>query len=148
MNNALLMGGFERLGDLSGDGQGFINRDGPFGNPVGQLRSLDEFEDQGLRVTGRFQTVNRADIGVIQRRQDFGFALEPSETVRIGGECLRQDLEPHIPVERGVAGLIHLAHPAFADLGGDLVDAEPGAGGQGHGGVLILPLAGRGCNAG
>ena len=45
------------------------------------------------------------------------------------------------------AGLIHLAHPAFTDLSGDLVDAEPGAGIQGHGAVLILPLGGRGCNA-
>ena len=98
----------------------------------------------GLRVTGRFQAVNSADIRVIQRREDFGFALEPSEPVGISRERLRQDLERHIAVERGVSGLIHLAHPAFADLGGDLVDAEAGAGGQGHGAASILPLAGRG----
>ena len=51
------------------------------------------------------------------------------------------------PVQRRVVSLIHLAHAALVDLGGDLVDAEPGAEGQGHGAVPILPLAGWGVNA-
>ena len=46
-----------------------------------------------------------------------------------------------------VARAVHLAHPAFTDLGDDLVDAEPGSGIQGHGAAPILPLAGRGCKA-
>ena len=39
-------------------------------------------------------------------------------------EGLRQDLECHVPVELGVSGSIHLAHSAFADLGGDGVGAK------------------------
>ena len=38
-----------------------------------------------------------------------------------------------IPVELGVGGLIDLAHAALADEGGDVVVAEAGADGQGHG---------------
>ena len=55
-----------------------------------------------------------------------------------GVNALGQDLQRHIAVERRVPGLLHLAHPALADLGGDLVDAEPGAGAQGH---IIHPTA-------
>ena len=92
----------------------------------------------------------RADIwafGVVLLEMLSGKRLFTGETVRIGSERLGQDLEGHVSVERGVPGLIHLAHPAFADLGGDLVDAEPGAEGQGHGVASILLLSGRGGNA-
>ncbi len=41
-------------------------------------------------------------------------------------------LERHVPVELGVSGSIHLAHAAFADLGGDGVGAERGAGFKTH----------------
>ena len=46
---------------------------------------------------------------------------------------LGQHGEGHVPVELRVAGLPDLTHPAFADLGGDLVGAEGGAGVKGHG---------------
>ena len=47
-------------------------------------------------------------------------------------ERLWQDLERHVAVELGISGSIHLAHPAFADLGGDAIRAEGGAGGKRH----------------
>ena len=34
----------------------------------------------------------------------------------------------HVPIELGVPGLTHLPHAAFADLGGDDIRAESGAG--------------------
>ncbi len=39
----------------------------------------------------------------------------------------RQDLECHVPVELRVPRPIHFAHPAFADLGGDVIRAVGGA---------------------
>ncbi len=57
-------------------------------------------------------------------------------------------MEHHVPIELCVSGLIHIAHAAFADLGGDFVDAEPGSGIQGRGAACILPLAGRGVQCG
>ena len=51
----------------------------------------------------------------------------------VGRKCLGQHFERYVPVELRVAGLIHLTHAAFADLGGDVVVAEAGAYGQGHG---------------
>jgi len=46
-----------------------------------------------------------------------------------GNACRRK----HPRVQFGVPGLIHLSHPAFTDSCGDLVDAEAGAGSEGHG---------------
>ncbi len=48
MDDAGFMGGFEGLGDLLGDGQGFVERDRPFGDPICERGPFDEFEDQRL----------------------------------------------------------------------------------------------------
>ena len=45
---------------------------------------------------------------------------------------MRQDLQRHVPVELDVSGSVHLAHAAFADLGGDGVVAERGTDRQRH----------------
>ncbi len=46
MNNPSLVGGFERVGDLSGNGKRFVERDGSLGNAIGQRRSFNEFEHE------------------------------------------------------------------------------------------------------
>jgi hypothetical protein len=39
-----------------------------------------------------------------------------------------QDLQRDVAIQRRIAGPIHFAHAAFADLGSDFVDAETRAG--------------------
>ena len=34
-----------------------------------------------------------------------------TSTVRVGGECVGQHLERHVPIELGVSCAIHLPHP-------------------------------------
>ena len=46
MNDALLVRSFQRLGDLLGDGQGFINRQRSLREAIGESRSLDQFHHQ------------------------------------------------------------------------------------------------------
>ena len=67
-----------------------------------------------------------------QGRRHLGVALEPGQPIRVFDEGWRKNLEDHIPVELGVTGPIYLAHATFADLGGDRVGAEAGAGFEGH----------------
>ena len=74
----------------------------------------------------------RGDVRVIQRREDFGFALKPRQPIGIGGEQWRQDLDRDLALQLRVGGPKHLPHPAFADLRGDFVDAETGAGRKGQ----------------
>ena len=58
---------------------------------------------------------------------DLCLALEPRETLCVGGERLRQDFDRDWAVQVRVGGLIDLTHPAHADLGADFVRAEASA---------------------
>ena len=69
---------------------------------------------------------------MIERGQHLGFALESGQPIRIRRERLGKHLDRHVSVKVGVSGSIHLPHTAFADLGGDLIRAEGGAGLEGH----------------
>ena len=69
---------------------------------------------------------------MVQQGEDFGFALKPGEPIRILSEGGRQNLERYIAVELGVSGLIHLAHAAFADLGGGGIGTQMVADVHGH----------------
>ena len=76
---------------------------------------------------GRDASADLRDIRVVQAGENMGFPLEPRQPVWICGESFRQDLQRHLAVELSVGGLVDLAHPAFADFGGDIVVAESGA---------------------
>ena len=44
---------------------------------------LDEFHHEGLSTVGLFQAVDGGDVGMVQRCEDFGFALEAGNPVGI-----------------------------------------------------------------
>ena len=99
-----------------------------FEGVLGTLQpSIVRFCHIAAQQLASLQPVDGADVGMVERGQHLGLTLEPGESVRIVGEGLRQDLQGHVPVELGVSCSIHLAHAAFADLGGDLIWAEGGA---------------------
>ena len=79
-----------------------------------------------------FEAVDRGDVRMIQRGEDFRFALETREPIGIGRERRRQDLDRDLALELRVGRPIHLPHAAFADRRGDVVDAEARAGSQGQ----------------
>ena len=78
------------------------------------------------------EAVDRGDVGMVQRRERLRLALEPRQAFGVGGERVRQDLDRDLAAERRVRRPIHLPHAAFADLRGDFVDAETGAGSEGQ----------------
>ena len=108
MDDPLLVGRFEGFGDLLGDGQGFVDRDRPLRDAVRQRRPLDEFKDQRLDAVRLLQPVDAPDVGMVQRGEHLGLTLEAGQPVRVGGERLGENLERHVAVELGVAGLIDL----------------------------------------
>jgi hypothetical protein len=67
---------------------------------------------------------------MIERGEDFGFALEAREAFGIGGHGRGKHLEGNGPFQVRVGGLVDLAHPAHADLGGNFINAETGAEGK------------------
>ena len=122
----------QRLRDLLGNRQRLIQRDRPLGDPVGEGRAFNELQDQRLRVVGFLDAVDGRDPRVVEARQHLRFPLEPGEAIRVSGEGVGEDLQRDIAAELGVGGPIDLAHPAFADEGGDLVRAQCGSRLEGH----------------
>ena len=124
MDDPLLVGGFERLGDLAGDRQGFIERDRAFGDPVLERRPFDQFQHQRPRVTALFEAVDLRDVGVVQGGENFGFPLEAGEAFFILGKGVGEDFQGHVPVERRIGGSVDDAHAAFPQTARDLEDPE------------------------
>ncbi len=89
-----------------------------------QRRAFDQLQHQRARVAALFQAVDRCDIGMIQRGEDFGFPLEPGESLRVSDKGVGEDFQGHVPVKACVRRPIDDAHPAFAETAGDLEDAE------------------------
>ena len=69
---------------------------------------------------------------MVQRGEDFRFALEPGQPLAVGRHSVGEDLDGDLSLEVGVGGAIDLAHPAHADLRGNFIRAESGARGEGH----------------
>ena len=72
-------------------------------------------------ITVLADVVNRADVGVVERRGRLRFAPETFECLRVPGYVVRQELQGNETAELGVLGLVNDAHPAAAELLDDAV---------------------------
>jgi hypothetical protein len=68
---------------------------------------------------------------MIQRRKNARFPPETGQTLRIRGECRRQDLNRDIPIELEVARAINRAHAAGAKSTQNPIVLEQRSGGYG-----------------
>ncbi len=93
---ALLVCGFQSLGDLLRDGEGLIDGDRPLRDAVSERRSFHQLHHERLHAVGFFEAVDRSDVGMVQRGEHFGFALEPRQAIHIGGDGLGQHFECHL----------------------------------------------------
>ena len=69
---------------------------------------------------------------MIERGEDFGFALKAREPIRIAGHHGGQNLDRDRSFQIAVGRPIHLAHAARTDGGSDFVGAEARARSEGH----------------
>src|SRR4029079_10976506 len=109
--------------------------------------TVNQLEDERADAARFFQPVNRADVRMIERREELRFLLEAGQAVRTLDEARRQDFQRDVAIQLGVARAIHLAHPARPDGSDDLVRTEAGPGSKGQGGApdytAGAPLASR-----
>ena len=96
----------------------------PAHQAVGEGRPLDQLEDQGSHTVGFLQSVDRADVGVVERRQQARLAREARSTLGVGREMRRQDLYRDVASELVVARAIDLAHAAGAERRNDRVRSK------------------------
>ena len=78
--------------------------------------------------------------GVVQPGQRLRFTAEPPPCRLVAERAGRQHLEGDVAIEVLVAGAVDLAHPAFAQLRGDLIVTQCLAN---HGRVLTMPGCGE-----
>lgn len=124
MNDALVVCGFEGLSDLQSQLQGLAHRDRTPFETLSQGLSLNQLEHEQLSPVVFFQTMDRRDVGVIQRCQQAGFTLETGDTVRVDSKGRRQELEGDLPAQLTVPGTVDLTHPPLPDEGHHRVGAE------------------------
>src|SRR5262249_9814171 len=139
MDDPLVVRLLERIGDLPGDGQRLVYRDRSFPETLGEILTRRQLHDEEVagraaREGRRLEAVQVGDAAVAQGGQQLRLALEPAETLRVGREGAREDLDRHVTAELGVAGPVHLAHAAGAERRDDLVVSQAAAGVEAHGG--------------
>ena len=121
MDDALVVGLLERLGDLPGDLERLVERDGAPREALLEVLALDQLEgEEGLAV-GFLEPVDGGDVRVVERGEQMRLALEAPQAVGVLGHLRRQDLDRDVAVEVRVGRAVDLAHPAGAERRGDPV---------------------------
>jgi hypothetical protein len=89
------------------------------------------------------ESVNRADMGMIQRREHARFAIEPCVAVGFREPRFGEDFDRDIASEIRVARAIHFTHATGADERDDFVGAYPSARRELHASFEIVSPAVR-----
>ena len=102
-------------------------------NALRQILALDQFHHEGVHAVGVFQPVDarRCWDDSVRRGLPLRAESAPADRGRLR-ETVGQDLDGDLALQLRVRRPIHLAHPTLADLRGDFVDAEAGAGREGQ----------------
>ena len=121
MNDALGVRGLQRIRDLNGDMEETIEFHRLAGDDVLQRCAVQEFHGDE-RAPGVFANiVNRADVGMIQRRGRLRLTFEPRQHLRVFGDLVRQEFQRHKAVQTGILRLVDHTHSPAAQFLHDAV---------------------------
>jgi hypothetical protein len=101
-------------------------------NTIGECWPFGQLHHQRTRSTGIFESVDRSNVGVIERGENFGFALESRHAVSIPRKRFWQDLNGYIAAKFRITGTVNLTHPARTNSGENFVRAQTAAGERRH----------------
>jgi hypothetical protein len=121
MNDAFVVGRFERIADLPGDRECLSERNGPAPDAVAQCFAVEILHHQEVDPILAAYVVQRADVPMIQARDDSRFTIEALAHGRVGGDACGQYLNRDDASQASIPRLIDLAHSARADWRHDLV---------------------------
>ena len=130
MDDRLCVRGFQRARDLFHYGESLDNRYRTLRDPVCQRWTFDQFHHDRRNAVAFLEPVDDRDIGMAQTRQNLGFPLESGQTIRVGGDSRRKNLDRDLAFEIRVGGAIYLSHPTYTDPGVDFGWANATALGQ------------------
>jgi hypothetical protein len=89
-----------------------------------KILPLHQFHHEDPRPVGLLESVDRGDVGVVERSEHLGFPLEAPHALLVLGKDRGQDLERYLAVQPGIGGPIHLTHSSGTELVGDLVMSD------------------------
>jgi len=110
------------------DGDRNLDRLLPWGHrtrePAPKGLALEQLHDRVRGTTVVPEIVNCQDVGVVERRNSFGFTLEAGNSISIAYEMLRKNLDRHVSLEAPMPRAIHFAHTASTEGRQDFVRPE------------------------
>src|ERR1700746_2501521 len=93
MNNALGVGGIERVCDVDSKRQDRFHREGTAPDAVLERRPFQKFHcDEGVTIL-LARVVDGADVWMVQCRRSLRFALEANQGMRVASEVCGQEFE-------------------------------------------------------
>ena len=116
VHNAFSMRRFQRISDLDGERQQSVHLQRATSNALPQCHAIQKLHGDERLPIMLTNLVNRADVGMIQRRRRP--RLPPEALQRQGLACriFRKKLQRHQPPQRSVLGLVDDSHAAAAQL--------------------------------
>ncbi len=115
MHHALAMRGIEGAGEVAAEGEHLVDGHRSARQPRRQRLAVEQLHHHELPALVLADVVERADVGVVQRRDDAGFALEALGGGRVAAQFGRQQLHGDATAQPHVLGGEHLAHGAAAE---------------------------------
>jgi hypothetical protein len=126
VDDSVLVGGLDRLGDLLGNGERLGDRHGAVVEHGIERLAGHVLEDEVSPAIDLLEPVDRGNARVVERGEHLGLALETGEAIGVVGEVLRECLDRNVAVEPRVTGQVDHAHAAASDLADDVVRADSG----------------------
>src|SRR5450755_1563843 len=123
MDDSFAVGSIECVCHFDGQGKKKVGSQGTPGNAVFERHPVEKLHgDEGLSVLA--DVVDRADVGMVERRRGVGFTLKAGERLRVLFDLFGQELESDKTMQPRIFGFVDDAHSAAAQLLDDVVVRE------------------------
>src|SRR5262249_34972512 len=124
MNDAPLVRRFKRFTDAPANIESFVKGNGTMLDVFRERLAFHEFKHQESRLIRFLQIIDGGDIRMIERGENFSFALETAHTLGIARKFAGQNLDRDITLQFCVTCAIYLAHSAPTENGRDFERAK------------------------
>jgi hypothetical protein len=124
MDDAVRVRFRERVGHLFGDAQRVCHWQVAASQSIGERFTFDVLHRDEMLAGVLADFVNRAHIGVVERRRGLRLLYQPRVGCPIRPGFRAQDFDGDEPVERRVLAQIHLAHAPGAELPQDAISTD------------------------
>ncbi len=116
MDDSLTMGRVQRIGDLNGERQYGFELNRPSRDEMLERDAVEEFHGDKRLAVLLANVVDRANVGMVQRRCCLRFALEARQCLSVARNVVRQEFEGYKTVKARVLSLVHHSHSTAAEL--------------------------------